>query len=170
MNQEKFINSVNDFFENVANFSVVDNFAVIFARRDGVLLYSKSYFQNEIEKEAIGALTSGLWQAAKALIDMIPNTKDEDDFRLSFDTSSGGLYLLPVEHAGAEYQLGLVFKDMTNPAQLKNKIRTTRDQLEYFLQEVFVDNNETPVLKSESDFLFNDITDDEVDSLFAFGN
>lgn len=166
VNQDKFISSVNDFFENVAKLSVTENFAIIFARRDGVLLYSKSYFKDAIEKEAIGALTSGLWQAAKALIDLIPNTDEEDDFRLSFDTSSGGLYLLPVEHQGEEYQLGLVFKGSINPAQLKSKLRNTRDQLEYFLQEVFAG---MPV-ENKNSFLFNDITDDEMDSLFAFGN
>ncbi|MDD0854671.1 hypothetical protein HBN50_16275 [Halobacteriovorax sp. GB3] len=166
MNKDQFLSSIEDYFENVVQLDWLDDFAIIFARRDGVPLYSQSSFSDDIEKDSIGALVSGVWQAARSLVDFLPADDESDIFRLSFDTSSRGIYLLPVMHKGDEYQLGIIYRNMVNPGAMKSKLRIIRNELELFLDEVF--NGEEESLKE--DYLFEDITDDEMDNLFSFGN
>lgn len=160
--------------ENFFNNKVLDQkflkTSLFLIRSDGVLLYSKEGLVNSNAKVSIGVLLAGVWQAAYALSQFIP-TKLEESFRLSFDSSSQGIYLLPISYKGIDLFLGLIFQDEVNPAYLKNKLKDLANSLSEYLE-----NNDTEsvkIIKKEttpSNFLFDNISDSEMDSLFAFTN
>jgi predicted regulator of Ras-like GTPase activity (Roadblock/LC7/MglB family) len=88
MNLKKII--VNFFEENDFG-KICDHLTLV--RDDGIVIYSNN--QDEFLSSSIGALSSGLWQAATSLIQYIENNKS-NEFRLTFDTSSSGVYILPI--------------------------------------------------------------------------
>lgn len=151
-----------DFFKSEFNSSdlneKIQEIALFVIRLDGVVLYSNEVKPLDKSKESIGALAAGLWQAAE-LSNNYLDTKSKD-FRLSFDTSDGGVYLLPLNLNGDIHLFGAMIQDQVNLGQVKNLLRRLRDKVESKSS-----NNK----ESEKDeFLFNDITDEEVDDLFSF--
>lgn len=126
---------------------------VYFARPDGVLLYDSG---NSTEAATIGALVSGAWQASRALAG-----KSKEYFRFSFDTSDSGVYILPVEITSKEFFVACIYENVTNTGQLKMKLRKLKTQIEEQFKNADYNDN------SSADFLFRNITDDEIDNLFA---
>ena len=135
---------------------------IIVLRSDGIKVYSN--FENDTEAASIGALVSGLWQAAETLASMDNNKKDYLDFRLGFDSSSDGLYVLPLTVLGSTYYICAIYKDASNPAKMKRHLRLLKDNLEVYLSELSLDNEE-----NRNGYLFSEISDDEMDNLFSFG-
>lgn len=141
----------NDFHKLASKMAVV--------RNDGVIVYSNS--DNFNESHSIGALVGGLWQAAEALNSLVTTQTDIMDFRLSFDTSAQGIYVLPFVLNKATYYICAIYIDTSNPAVLKNNLRNLKDTLSFYLDEMI----DTPVEQRE-EFLFKNITDEEMDKLF----
>tara|TARA_Y100000385_G_C13017201_1_gene604418 strand:- start:446 stop:925 length:480 start_codon:yes stop_codon:yes gene_type:complete len=141
----------NDFHKLASKMAVV--------RHDGVIVYSNT--ENFNESYSIGALVGGLWQAAEALNSLISEQSNIFDFRLSFDTSERGIYVLPFVLNKSTYYICAIYKDTNNPALLKNRLRNLKDTLSFYLDEMV----EAPV-KTRDGYLFTDITDDEMDKLF----
>ncbi|MCP4913806.1 MAG: hypothetical protein GY909_11905 [Oligoflexia bacterium] len=138
--------------------SKIQKIALFVIRLDGVVLYSNEVKPLDKSKESIGALAAGLWQAAE-LSNNYLETKSRD-FRLSFDTSDGGVYLLPLNLNGDIHLFGAMIQDQLNLGQIKNLLRRLRDKVE----DNCINKNES----GEDEYLFNDITDEEVDNLFSF--
>jgi hypothetical protein len=121
---------------------------------------------------SVGALMSGVWQASQALIKLLPDTKSNDlDFRLAFDTSETGFYLLPINtKALGEIYLGAVYLREINPAQVKSKFRIFSQKLEEALSYEWFEQEEKNQSKGEQsdeeETLFRNITDKEIDRLF----
>ncbi len=154
--------------ELIAKFFIEDNYhqlaeRIVVMRRDGIPLYSNN--QNNFENSSIGALVSGLWQAAESLSSYITR-QDEHffDFRLSFDTSSDGLFVLPFQVKEQTYYLCSIYQDVDNPAKLKNQLKSIKSGLEVYLSEFSFSSEE-----NRKGYLFDEISDDEMDNLFAFG-
>lgn len=141
----------NDFHKLASKMAVV--------RHDGVIVYSNT--ENFNESYSIGALVGGLWQAAEALNSLVSEQSNIFDFRLSFDTTERGIYVLPFILNKSTYYICAIYKDMNNPAVLKNTLRNLKDTLSFYLDEMI----EAPV-KTRDGYLFTDITDDEMDRLF----
>jgi hypothetical protein len=137
------------------------NFFVI--RQDGITLYHHS---QEIDKNTAGALISGVWQAATALMSFLPKKTDEA-FRLSFDTSNQGIYILPLFLNGEEYFLALIYKEELNPGPVKNRLRDLKYKLEQFINNNKKSNAVKNVRKS---YLFTEISEEEMDRLFSITN
>ncbi len=146
--------SRNDFLQ--------DQFVFI-SRRDGHLLYSN---QDKSSSQSAAALMSGLWQAAQALVNFIPSDNQGDSFRLTYDTSSKGLYICPIIVHKEEYYLGVSYAGVLNPGQLKQNIKHTALRLSDFINKnvgaikVEVDKGET--------YLFQEISDEEMDRIFPY--
>ena len=87
-----------------------------------MILYQNKESQNSLSQASVGALLGGVWQAARALASFIPNNSAEA-YRLSFDTASQGVYVIPIKVFNEELYLGLIYYDEMNPGLIKNKIR-----------------------------------------------
>ena len=138
-----------------------------FIRKDGVGIYSSSPKDEKNKKDkseiqSIGALLSGLWQAADALSSFIPNhPKSSETFRLSFGSSNDGLFVMPVKLLEEQYFLATIYHQIEIPSLLKNKLRLLRN---YLIEHK---NNIIDKTVEKNSTLFNNITDDEINQLFT---
>ena len=129
-------------------------------RNDGIVLFSNS--KDFKESSSIGALVGGLWQAAQSLNTIVSGDSDVLEFRLSFDTSNQGIYILPFTINKKEYYICAIYNEVNNPALLKRNLRNIKNNLSDFLKEYCVTTEE-----NKADYLFQNITDEEMDNLFA---
>ncbi len=145
-------------------------------RQDGVLLHaqrSKAHAMSSSDEQSVGVLMGGVWQAACALMNLLPQKSRDDFFRLSFDTTDKGVYLLPVTIGGRDFYLGTVFANETNPGQMKAKVRNLVVRLEESCSNSLVVPPPMPRASGQgrsdknSELLFKDLSDDEVDRLFS---
>ena len=134
---------------------------IFLCRDDGLLVFFNATQIDERNASSIGALVGGAWQAAASLSEFIPHNKDDLGFRLSFDTSSRGLYVLPVLIEDREYYLGIIFNDEINPALVKAKLRKL---LLRFNHSIKTEGRKKPEPHRP---LFDNITDSEMDALFG---
>jgi hypothetical protein len=136
-------------------------------RADGVIVFKKVSFGEESQHQSIGALIGGVWQAASSISNFLPGQDGNNIFRLSFDTSSSGIYILPVWFAQKEHYIGAIFQNENNPGFLKKKLRGFIS----YIEENSIGSSETipddQRKEKKSEFLFNNITDEEVDQLFS---
>ncbi len=154
-------NEVDNLLDNVGRAS---GHSIFVCRNDGILLYSNEKKISQNDQKSMGALVSGVWQAAEALSTFLPNYKNEDVYRLGFDTSSQGIYVLPLNIKQSTYYLGVIFYDEVNPGMIKSQIRNFGQKFINYIENKTYHNNEV-----KEDFLFKDITDHEIDQLFSFG-
>lgn len=145
--------------------------ALFLVRPDGVPIYHQANFPMEVNESSIGALLGGVWQAAKALSTFIPADDQSGGFRLSFDTCSKGVYILPIEVRGEEYFLGIIYYNETNPGMVKLHMRNFVLKFHDYIENVLISKNTSPEValdEAEEEVLFKNITDDEMDQLFSF--
>ena len=129
-------------------------------REDGIPMYG---VHKNLDRNTVGALMAGSWQAANALSGFIQGSREEI-FRFSFDTSERGIYILPFSIKKTAFLLGVIFQGQVNPGLIKSKMR---QMLERLLQHVEKIKEENPMPQREK-FLFNEISDREIDRLFSF--
>ncbi|MBY0413046.1 MAG: hypothetical protein K2Q18_02720 [Bdellovibrionales bacterium] len=163
---------VQAFFDSCEIDAKISRFSFFMIRSDGVVLYHNDNLKNSMSKSSIGALLSGVWQASKALSEFIPKEEAKEGYRLSFDTSSQGIYIVPISTDVDELYLGLIYHDEVNPGFIKNKMREMAASFGEFLNQELKDHKATQELKNnvfdKNDYLFADISDAEMDRLFAF--
>ncbi|MBC77316.1 MAG: hypothetical protein CME64_15025 [Halobacteriovoraceae bacterium] len=138
---------------------------VALVRSDGTVLYANSL--SSMESSNIGALASGIWQAAQSLTALVNQDTSDKHYRLAFDTSSEGIYLIPTELNSVTCYLCCIFKDQINPAKLKQNMRNIAFLLETYIRDESV-NSSFPSQPKNTGFLFENITDQEMDQLFGF--
>lgn len=160
--------SITEFFkENI----VEERFGplnVFITRPDGHIIFKRTA-STEKTDTSIGALIAGLWQASQALSSIISNNEGPSNYRLSYDTSSNGVYVLPITHGSDLYCVGVVFNQVVNPGALKNYLRDLQARLQNYLDsKPVVKNKENSPKSNQEKYLFNDLTDAEVDQLFNF--
>ena len=161
---------VETFFKSCEIDEKLQRYSFFLIRYDGVVLYHNNNLANSISKSSIGALLGGVWQAARALADFIPKEESKEGYRLSFDTSSQGVYIVPITVGVEELYLGLIYHDEVNPGFIKNKIREMAASFGEFLEQELKESFGKNQMKNSeiNNFLFGDITDSEMDRLFAF--
>jgi hypothetical protein len=153
---------VTSFLDEYLVSGKLNNFSVFVCRQDGHLIYNRDHMDMGVEHSSVGALLSGVWQAATTLASFIPQDEKRDIFRLSFDTSSHGIYILPFEQGEEQYSLGLLYKNEVNPGFLKSRLRDLLMKM-----TIEMSNLKLKEIKTNKDFLFNDITDEEMDRVFT---
>jgi hypothetical protein len=161
---------VETFFKSCEIDDKLNRYSFFLIRYDGVVLYHNNNLANSLSKSSIGALLGGVWQAARALADFIPKKESGEGYRLSFDTSSQGVYIVPISVGSEELYMGLIYHDEINPGFIKNKIREMATSFNQYLKEELKESFKETKNKStaKNDFLFGDLTDSEMDELFAF--
>ena len=157
---------IERFFKEVADISVLANSSLFVCRADGVNLFHMNGLGQEANEMSVGALLGGVWHAARELVKFIPKQNDEDVFRLSFDTSSQGVYILPIKLVDEEFYLGLIYFDEMNPGFVKSRLRDLAFRLQEFLEK----DSEKKAAKKDESVLFENISDDEMDNLFSFAS
>jgi len=134
-------------------------------REDGLILYQTAVVDNKTGSSC-GALMGGTWQAAMTLVSFIGGSpKKNNDYRLSFDSTSEGVHILAAgQYEGYEIYLGGIYAQQVNPAPLKNKIKNLNFKLRECIEELSAKQIAT---KTEDSYLFSNITDSEIDAMFA---
>lgn len=135
-------------------------------REDGITIYDSVQDQTT---SSVSALVSGVWQASEALMGLAHPSRDIMDFRLAFDTSSQGIYLFPFSYAGKRYFMGAIYQDCLNPGMLKRQVAMIKEEMERLFEDVPVKKIETKKSMGREGFLFNEISDEEIDRLFSAG-
>jgi hypothetical protein len=163
---------IEQFFKSCEIDEKLNRYSFFLIRHDGVVLYHNDNVENPLSKSSIGALLGGVWQAANALASFIPadhqNTKGQEVYRLSFDTASQGVYVVPAQVYKEEFYLGLIYFGETNPGVIKNKIRGMAAAFTEYMEGELKNHPLANVQdKKKNDYLFNDISDVEMDRVFA---
>lgn len=140
-------------------------------REDGITVYDS--VQNQTTT-SVAALVSGLWQASEALMGLVNSEADVHEFRLGFDTSAQGIFLVPLDILGKRYFLGAIYTDLTNPGQLKRRVAMIKEEMDRTFEKKTaapapLKKLKVPIVEAREGFLFKDITDEEIDRLFAPG-
>lgn len=159
---------VENFFRSCEIDEKLNRYSFFMIRQDGVVLYHNNNMSSNNSRASIGALLGGVWQASRALADFIPKENKNEVFRLSFDTSSQGVYIVPITVKDEELFLGLIYHDEVNPGSIKNKIREMAVSFTQYLERELKDAPLRSKPGAENKYLFADITDSEMDRLFAF--
>src|SRR5690554_6414620 len=152
---------IKDFFIESEFDRVSEKVAIV--RTDGTVLYSNS--ANSFEASNIGALASGIWQAAESLASLV--NEPRDGYRLAFDTSSDGIYLLPLSLGERSCYLCCIYKDLLNPGKLKQNMRNLSFLLEAFVRVESLREESEVQTSGKEGYLFENITDEEMDQLFG---
>ena len=130
-------------------------------RDDGIPMYGVT---SNLDRNTVGALMAGSWQAAKALSSFIPvkEKSKEEIFRFSFDTSERGVYILPFSIDKNSFLLGIIFQEQDNPGLVKSRMRQILEKLLHHVENI------KESMSQKEKFLFNEISDKEIDRLFSF--
>ncbi len=150
---------ISDYFDNNCDFDVSMTTIV---RADGIVVYSSRDLAPKAA--SIGALVGGVWQAAEALNTHSGKGEEISEYRFSFDKTDSGIYILPVMIEKNYYYIATLYSDTFNPALLKRNFRLLKEDVEKFLSK-----NKVKKTHLREDFLFKNITDEEIDNLFSFG-
>jgi hypothetical protein len=134
------------------------DFALV--RKDGMSLYA-----NHDQGTTIGALASGIWQAALALT-RFTDDADEKIFCLSFDTSSTGVYILPIQFKREMLYIAALFKNEVNVGKVKYNLKRLQAELQRFMDTQLELVNSEPVVNEREGYLFENISDAEINTLF----
>jgi len=133
--------------------------STMFSRHDGHLIF-KIGKSSEKDLQSASALVCGAWQAVNSLKDYIKKDTSEI-YRLSFDTTSSGVFVVPIYNNNEQYYLTFLYSSLLNPGSLKAKIRLIKEKIEKLncFDEIKLDSN--------NKYLFKNVTDEEVDNLFS---
>lgn len=155
---------IHNFFKEYAGLEGLKDAAIVIARRDGVPLYAYKGFKSTWNESTASALISGMWQAAETLTQFIP-TNENEDFRFSYETSTRGVFIVELKGNFDSLYLTYMYFNQDNPAKMKSRIRNLQNKLSLYIDENF----EIGVAKQTSNdvFLFSNISDAEMDNLFA---
>ena len=163
MIEESISSRTESFFDKYLSESNFGECSLFLCRKDGGVLYKHGPITDSIDPDSICVLMSGAWQAAEAVSIMASGEKKlEGFFRFSFDTSSNGVYILPLDINSKKYYLGTIFYNQINPAILKNELKKL---LFSFQNEILSFDEEEAGNQS---FLFGNITDKEMNDIFTF--
>ena len=135
-------------------------------REDGITVYDSV---QDKTTTSVAALVSGVWQASEALMGMVQQGQDAMEFRLGFDSSSQGIYLFPFSLSGKRYFLGAIYSDCLNPGQLKRQVALVKEEFDRTFGDEPVPQKVASKAPRREGFLFQDISDDEIDRLFSVG-
>ena len=137
-------------------------------RNDGICFFSNSEEKNLSQN--LTALMTGVWQASKAMFDFLPEQMkgQEAEFKLSFETSSQGVFIQPLQGTSETFYYGVIYSEILNPGPLKQKIRNIKSKLHQVIIE-FEQSTPSNTQRSDKgeDYLFKDISDDEIDNIFC---
>ncbi len=154
-------NTLLDHFQKLDLEIPAQGFTILAISAEGQVLAQMGEERESKELQSLGALLAGVWQASEALKDFLTTKEDQDELRLNFQNAHSGYLLLPPSEKNPKITFAFLFEKQTNPGKIKflaGKIRTHFDEIEILQKDTG---------KAE-EYLFKNITEDEVDKLFSF--
>ncbi len=143
---------------------ILKRHTILITRQDGIPIYKRNK-NLSIHADAISSLVAGIWQASKVLSESISKNVDIFEFKLSFDSSNQGVFIFPFLYKKDTLNISIVYKDELNPGKLKFEIKKLIPEI---CKMVLMNMGNGHIEKGVDNFLFDEITDSEVDNLFAF--
>lgn len=131
-------------------------------RSDGLLVWDG---KPDAQSQALAALCSGVWEAAKAMAQAGGQLK-LDEFRFVFDSTDKGVVIFPVKGEGQPFFLSAIYDGCVNPALLKRQVQVLGEKLSTHIASL-PRQVRSPQQSQRQGFLFTDISDDEMDRLFG---
>lgn len=131
--------------------------SVIFLRSDGQVVAR----QGELAEHRIpqmAALVAAMAAASESVAELAGKPREES--RLSLEFPSSGLYAVAV---GPDHWVAVLYEGVLNPGLLRMQVRRFGQQIE----RLEADNAKVTPVSHNSGFLFENITDDEIDGLFG---
>jgi predicted regulator of Ras-like GTPase activity (Roadblock/LC7/MglB family) len=160
-------NLILKFNHEVNNLKLSGN-SYFILREDGVLIHHHGSSNLSFDPNSISALMAGAWQAASTLADQLEaEKKNSEEFRMSFDNSSCGVYILPVTIDEREYFLGTIYNNTVNPGALKSKLRTLAKKVADGSVVSTKGHRDTTDNTAKGEYLFKNISDDEISAIFS---
>ncbi len=158
MNQD-IINKLAELTQEKKNKTLVLKDSELFIiRADGTLLFS----DGNTKGHSLSALMGGMWQAAQHTFKSLDKNENQNELKLSFGDADSGIFMTLIREHDPLY-LSCIYKNILNPGLLRNELRI----LSLLMQEIVkLDKNIKNTKKDE--YLFNNITDNEIDKLFTF--
>ena len=116
MIEENFSSQAKNFFDKHLLKSNLGECSLFLCRKDGGVLYKHGPIAKSAEPDSICVLMSGAWQAAETVSLLSSGDRAlKGFFRFSFDTSSNGMYILPLTINSNKYYLGTLFYNQKTP-------------------------------------------------------
>jgi hypothetical protein len=154
---------IEEHFSKFNGKEVLEKTTILALSRDGQVFGQLGKIKSEKDIQSLGALLVGMWQASEAVGDFLSGSA-EKDLTLSFQSSNKGFFLLRPTEKNKEVFWGVLFESEVNPGKIKlyaKKMRSFYDEIKIIESK---DMNNT----QDGEFLFQNITEDEVDKLFSF--
>lgn len=136
-------------------------------RRDGMLVWDA---QPDHQSQSLAALCGGVWEASMAMAGAGGMAKKKDGFRLVFDDSEEGVLVFPLNIEKQTYYLGGIYRSCVNPGKLRHQVQELRARLDVSFAHLkpLAEQRQTHA-SNRDEYLFKDITDEEMDRLFGLG-
>ncbi len=148
---KKISQKVEDYYKN--NQSLLKDVSLSVFTEDGGTLYSKN--END---HVLGGVLAGAWQALVSIKEMV-DTMDSS-YKLSFGNASNGYTCNRISFQGKNLLLFFTYKDIHNLGKKKYEMQKFSIELQKYLEEGAEEAN--------CETLLPNITDKEIDDLFAF--
>ncbi len=113
---------------------------------------------HEKDEHHLAVLISSMWNASHAASKIFDHYS-LDQYRLGFDCGDKGLFILPIKKNDKVILLGCVFKNALQTGKLKQEIRNLANEIGEYFEDESQDRYE--------DFIFKDLSDEEIDQVFA---
>jgi predicted regulator of Ras-like GTPase activity (Roadblock/LC7/MglB family) len=136
-------------------------FTILAISAEGQVLTQLGEAKNNKELQSLGALLAGVWQASEALKDFMDKDVSKDELKLTFQNTDSGYLLLPPTEKNPKIIFAFLFEKQVNPGKIKFLAGKISDHFSEI--EILEKNN-----GEKEEFLFKNITEDEVDKLFSF--
>lgn len=155
--------NLKNHFESFSGKAVLSNSTVLALSRDGRVYGQLGVQRSSKDIQSLGALLVGMWQASEAVKGFM-NEERTKDLNLSFQSSESGFFILKPGNINKEIFWGLLFEKETNPGKIKLYFKKLRDHFE----NIEILPSRELGNEQDGDFLFKDVTEEEVDKLFSF--
>lgn len=135
--------------------------SVLFLRRDGQIL-ARSGKLSEAKIPQMAALIAAMAAASESVAEISENSKEES--RLSLEFPASGLYAVAVS---TEFWVAVLYENTLNPGLLRMRTRQFGSQIERMEKKWNESGITLTPLHGQKSPLFENITDEEIDSLFG---
>lgn len=129
------------------------------SRHDGIIV-----FTNKISSDADAVVTASLWQAATQLHKSSQLSASTEKFKLSFDSHDQGILIRSFTLKNSLFYISMVYDEVMNPGLLKKKFE---DYIKELKTQMAMFEVARPVEVKRDKFLFNKITDKEIEAAFS---
>ncbi len=154
---------INYHFKSFPHRELFQEVSILILTKDGQVLGQLGKVKEGAQAQSLGALMVGMWQASEAVAEMI-KVKDNKDTGLNYQDSSSGFFLLQPTEKNPKIFWSFIFENQVNPGKIKNYAR----QLRTHFNELEILKETKSKATSKEEFLFENVTEEEVDNLFSF--